>query len=214
MKRSKSNRISTAAILAVLMITSCRSAEDIPLEVDSDIKPMTDPLTRSPTYSAYKIEEETDIPLTEIAETKSEEAPVEAAAEVWMPAESDVEYIAKTIYGEALIVKSDTRRAAVAWCILNRVDSKGYPDTIEDVVTEPYQFSGYDPDHPVIPELRSLAIDVLQRWNAEKNGEDASGRVLPKLYTFFVGDFRENYFSTNWQGTDYYDWSLPSPYES
>lgn len=150
---------------------------------------------------------------TSTAET-TPETTAEVTAAPWMPDEADVEYIAKTMYGEALIVKSDTRRAAVAWCILNRVDAKGYPNTIEGVVAAPYQFSGYDPDHPVIEELRDLAVDVLQRWNAEKNGETEVGRVLPEGYCFFVGDGFENYFTDEWKGTDYWDWSLPSPYEN
>ena len=150
---------------------------------------------------------------TPTAET-APETTTEATVTPWTPNETDVEYIAKTMYGEALIVKSDTRRAAVAWCILNRVDAKGYPNTIEGVVTAPYQFSGYDPDHPVTEELRDLAIDVLQRWNAEKNGETEVGRVLPEGYCFFIGDGFENYFTDEWKGTDYWDWSLPSPYEN
>ena len=155
-----------------------------------------------------------DRPTTIPTAETTPETTTEATVAPWMPDETDVEYIAKTVYGEALIVKSDTRRAAVVWCILNRVDAKGYPDTIEGVVTAPYQFSGYDPDHPVTEDLRDLTIDVLQRWNAEKNGETDVGRVLPKGYCFFVGDGFENYFTDEWKGTDYWDWSLPSPYEN
>lgn len=155
-----------------------------------------------------------DRPTTTHAAETTPEANPESTENPWMPNKADIEYIAKTIYGEALIVKSDTRRAAVAWCILNRVDAKGYPNTIKGVVTAPYQFSGYDPDHPVIEELRDLAIDVLQRWYAEKNGETQVGRVLPEGYFFFVGDGFENYFTDEWKGTDYWDWSLPSPYEN
>lgn len=151
--------------------------------------------------------------LSSDASSMPETAP-ESVAEPWMPEERDVEYIAKTLYGEALVVKSDTRRAAVAWCILNRVDSYSFQDTIEGVVTAPHQFSGYDPDHPVLPELRDLAIDVLQRWNAEKNGEAEVGRVLPRNYCFFIGDGFENHFSAEWKSTDYWDWSLPSPYKN
>ena len=42
------------------------------------------------------------------------------------PNEADVEMLAKTIWGEARGVESITEKAAVAWCILNRVDAKGY----------------------------------------------------------------------------------------
>lgn len=148
--------------------------------------------------------------------------PSEAAAEAtpaptdepWMPDEADVEYIAKTIYGEANIVQSTMKQAAVAWCILNRVDATGYPDTIEGVVTAKHQFSGYSADHPVTEELRSLAVDVLQRWHSEQDGEAEVGRVLPSDYTFFWGDGYENYFTNEWKSTDYWEWSMDNPYEN
>lgn len=54
----------------------------------------------------------------------------------------------------------------------------------------------------------------MQRWNAEKNGETNVGRVLPKEYTFFIGDGFENHFTDEWKSTDYWDWPLPSPYEN
>lgn len=193
--------IATLAVIIAFVITACVSlckSADL-TEADAE----TPDLTIEPIYG---IGWETNPPTTETTP--------ETTTEPWIPSESDVEYIAKTVYGEALIVKSDTRRAAVVWCILNRVDARGFDNTIEGVVTAPYQFSGYDPDHPVLPELRDLVIDVLQRWNAEKNGETEVGRVLPKEYTFFVGDGFENYFTDEWKSTDYWDWSLPSPYEN
>lgn len=57
-------------------------------------------------------------------------------------------------------------------------------------------------------------ISGMQRWNAEKNGETDVGRVLPKEYTFFIGDGFENHFTDEWKSTDYWDWPLPSPYEN
>lgn len=59
------------------------------------------------------------------------------------PAEQDVEMLAKLIWGEARGVKTTTEKAAVVWCVLNRVDSAGFPNTIEKVVTQPRQFVGY-----------------------------------------------------------------------
>lgn len=124
------------------------------------------------------------------------------------------EYIAKTIYGEALVC-STTERAAVAWCILNRVDSDDsyYPDDIIGVIVQPGQFHGYDAEHPVLPELQELALDVIDRWQREKDGETDTGRVLPQDYLFFSGDGRHNYFRTDWRGGASWDWSLPNPYE-
>ena len=147
-----------------------------------------------------------DIPATEYAVLQEP-----TMDELWG---EEAEYIAKTIYGEALVC-STTERAAVAWCILNRVDSDDsfYPDDIIGVVTQSRQLHGYDAEHPVLPELYDLALDVIERWLQEKNGAEDAGRVLPAEYLFFSGDGTHNCFRTEWRGGTVWDWSLPSPYE-
>lgn len=131
--------------------------------------------------------------------------------------DEEVAYIAKTVYGEALVTRSETEMAAVAWCILNRVDDRSgaWPDTIEGVVTQRKQFHGYDPSHPVTEEIEDLVRDVLDRWYAEKDGVTDTGRVLPSNYCYFWGDGRHNHFTTEvfGKGTEW-DWSLTTPYES
>lgn len=135
--------------------------------------------------------------------------------EIWKPDPADVEAIAKTLWGECRGVTSKAQQAAVAWCILNRVDKGGYyGNSVIEVVSKPKQFTGYNPNHPVDPELAELAEDVLTRWHAEKEGWSDVGRTLPKEYCFFVGDGKLNYFTDEWKSKDYWDWSLPNPYES
>lgn len=140
--------------------------------------------------------------------------PVKMEAE-WMPDELEVDLIAKTLYGECRGVASTTEKAAVVWCILNRVDAKGYAcgKSVEYVVTFKNQFKGYDASHPVIPELKKLAEDVLIRHHREQEGETDVGRILPKEYIYFIGDTKRNYFTTEFLGKDYWEWSLDSPYE-
>ena len=122
--------------------------------------------------------------------------------------------VAKTVYGEAAIC-SITEQAAVIWCILNRVDSTEpyFPDDIISVALQSNQFQGYAEDNPVTPELYSLALDVFNRWEREKAGEQDVGRVLPAGYLYFEGDGLHNHFRTEWQGGTVWDWRLPSPYE-
>lgn len=126
----------------------------------------------------------------------------------------EAEYIAKTLYGEARGC-SATEQAVVAWCILNRVDDGSglWPDDIIGVVTQEYQFAGYSPEHPVLPELYDLALDVLERWKREKAGEDDVGRVLPEDYCYFHGDGKHNYFRQEYEGGPAWDWGLETPYE-
>ena len=135
---------------------------------------------------------------------------VMAVTEEQLPNEADVEMLAKLVWGEARGC-STTEQAAVIWTVLNRVDSEDpyYPDTIAGVVTQPWQFIGYDPNHPVEQDKVELAVDVLTRW---LNGGE--GRVLPEEYIFFHGDGVHNHFRTEYQHNgQYWDWSLDSPYE-
>lgn len=122
----------------------------------------------------------------------------------------EVELIGRTIWGEAGGVKSKAERAAVAWCILNRVDA--YGKTIKEVVTAPNQFHGYRTAGECPQKHLDLAADVLARWYAETDGEANVGRVLPSEYLYFVGDGWRNHFSKKWRSTDYWDWSLSNPY--
>lgn len=123
----------------------------------------------------------------------------------------DVEALARTIWGEARGIPSKTEQAAVAWCVLNRVDA-GYADSILGVVSAPGQFTGYSSSYPVTTEFAELAMDVLMRWYAEKDGEQNVGRVLPKDYLFFNGSGGRNWFRQEFRSSTYWDWSLPSPY--
>lgn len=130
----------------------------------------------------------------------------------YAPDAAEVEALAKLIYGEAGNVPSTTEQAAVAWCVLNRVDDPRFPDTVLEVIEAPYQFSGYDPEYPVKEEFAILAADVLTRYRAELDGEENVGRVLPAEYCFFTGDGRRNHFTTEWKSTDCFGWTLESPY--
>lgn len=125
----------------------------------------------------------------------------------------EAEYIAKVLYGEARGC-STTEQAAVAWCILNRVDDTSglWPDDIIGVVTQEHQFAGYSQEHPVLPELYDLAMDVLERWQREKTGETDVGRVLPAEYFYFQGDGQHNYFRQEFEGGRVWDWRLKTPH--
>lgn len=116
--------------------------------------------------------------------------------------QSDIEFIAKTVWGEARGC-STMEQSAVIWCILNRVDA-GY-GTIEEVITAPYQFTGYKETNPVEGEFVELAQDVLIRWQAEKYCIGDVGRTLPDTYLWFHGDGKRNHFRDAFDG-DYHIW--------
>ena len=119
------------------------------------------------------------------------------------PMEASKVALAKMVWGEARGC-STTEQAATIWCVA---------DTVEGITTQPCQFYGYDPSNPVDPDILALVDDVLARWMAEKECVGSVGRVLPKEYLYFTGDGAHNYFTTEWQGGQTWDWSLESPYE-
>lgn len=125
----------------------------------------------------------------------------------------EIETLAKIVYQEARGIRENSHKAAVVWCILNRVDDGYWGDTIVEVATYPNAFA-WVPDTPVKEELVDLVVDVIARWNYEKEGLSNVGRTLPKDYLYFTGDGSYNHFTREWGSTDYWDWSLPDPYNS
>lgn len=108
--------------------------------------------------------------------------------------DADVVAIAKMLYGESRGCSIDNQQKAV-WCVLNRVDSDDFPDTIIEVLSQPDQFHGYSTAFPVWDELTAVAEDVLTRWSLEKQGVEVK-RELPKEYLFFNGYHGSNHFRT------------------
>ena len=111
----------------------------------------------------------------------------------WEPEKADVDALARTLYGECRGC-SELQQRAVAWTIFNRVDSSEFPNSLIEVVSQPYQFAGYSESFPVTAELEALARDCLEDWHFERE------RVLEPDFYFFFGNGRINIFSTEYGG--------------
>lgn len=173
------------------------------------------------------IETEAENEPAQIEEEVVEEPIIEEAVKVEMndtlneiknPTHSeDAIMLACLVNGEAGGIWSLTEQACVMWTVLNRVDA-GYGDTVAEVITAPgqyYYIESFGTNDEYGRDLVWLAEDVLNRWYREKNGEINVGRVLPAEYLFFGGDGYHNYFRTTYEfGNGFWDYSLPSPYES
>lgn len=196
------SRITAVSLFAIGIVTLVAAA--LPDQVEA-------PETAIP-VPVYSLAPSTTVQVLEPAEE------VVAVSEETTPlySDEDVAVIAKTVYGEALITHSDMEMAAVAWCILNRVDSAEafFPDTIVEVVTQDSQFHGYSESNPVDPHIEWLVRDVLDRWSLEKAGAEEVGRILPEEYLYFWGDGRHNHFTTEYHAGTTWDWSAENPYES
>ena len=106
--------------------------------------------------------------------------------------EADVIALAQMLYGEARGCTLLNQQQCV-WCVLNRVDDARFPNSIIGVVSQPGQFHGYSADFPVWDNLYAVALDVVQRWAAEKQGAEVV-RELGSEYLWFTGDSVENHF--------------------
>ncbi len=128
--------------------------------------------------------------------------------------ESDVVMLAQLIDIEANSVYPLSRRAAVGWTVLNRVDNGRWgPTTIAGVIQQPGQYAYYS-GRSYSQTNFDIAQDVLTRWATEKiEGCPNFGRVLPPNYDCFYGDGSQNHFYD--EGGNYWDFSVPyDPYES
>ncbi len=134
----------------------------------------------------------------------------------------EIIYIMKALYGEANAVESKAERSMVVWVILNRLDTPGYGfgDSIEEIITKPFQFTGYLESNPVTDRSFEVVCDVIMRWEAEKRGETNVGRTIPKEVLFFHADHGHNafyrYTEVNRGEKIYFDREHPleNPYEN
>lgn len=83
------------------------------------------------------------------------------------------------------------------WLVLNRVDSRDFPNTIRQVIAQNGEFGFWSEDKFIKPESlavnRELARLVMNQWLSEKDGL-ASGRLVPKeaLFLRFTGENNRN----------------------
>ena len=77
-------------------------------------------------------------------------------------------------------------KAKVVATVMNRINSDEYPDTIYDVVTQPYQFEGYIPYDEYTYQVTDSVIESVDYYfeHADEFGD----------YMYFYGDGQFNYF--------------------
>ena len=117
--------------------------------------------TRIEAEQEMRLSEERQEALRAAALNAEQRLAQEAAAQ----SRSDREAVAKVLYGTALHHSEDAQKAVV-WCILNRVDSSLYPNSIQEVCSQPSQWMGYADDNPVISSLYEIADEVISGWES------------------------------------------------
>lgn len=91
--------------------------------------------------------------------------------------EREAEYISKVVYGMGRNHSVNDQKAIV-WCILNRVESAGFPSTIAEVCQQPQQWIGYSDDNPVLIEIYDVVLPILKDWHNNNH------RPMDKSYVY------------------------------
>lgn len=77
---------------------------------------------------------------------------------------NDLEVLARTLYGEAE-ANEEEDAVAIAHVIMNRVGYKNWPSTINEVCTQPWQFSCWNSNDP--NRVRLLNVKENDKWFAQ-----------------------------------------------
>ena len=187
-RKSKLTRVLVSAGATMLLVSSLSQTGP-----EQDFVPTVSPASQSMVVSQepIKVDWQSTIEATRQVEYCASVIP-EPAPEVFEKYSSyEITLAAQTVWGEARGCSRDEQKLVV-WCICSRADARN--QSVEEVITAPYQFAGYDPDHPVESEIVEVVEEVLQAW---ARGEEAL--VLPPYattsnYQFFGGDGEHNWF--------------------
>ena len=77
---------------------------------------------------------------------------------------AEAEYIAKLLYGQARYNSPEVQKA-IAWLIINRVESPYYPNSVQEVVEQPSQWMGYNDNNIIEDRLYEVALTAVNDWH-------------------------------------------------
>jgi len=84
----------------------------------------------------------------------------------YLKLKDEANWISKVIFGTARH-NSDSQKETVVWCVLNRVESKEYPNNIKDVCQQKMQFKGFSVENKVEDDTFEIVYSVLMRYYLE-----------------------------------------------
>ena len=89
---------------------------------------------------------------------------------------AEAESLAQILYGVKDNDKDDLR--TLCWCVFNRVDNPAFPNTLEDVISQPQQWMRYDAENPVLEDLYQIAREQLEAWRSDAHRPCSSDYVF------------------------------------
>ena len=149
-RKSKLTRVLVSAGATMLLVSSLS-----PTGPEQDFVPTVSPASQSMVVSQepIKVDWQSTIEATSQCVSVNSYIP-EVVAKY---SSHEITLAAQTVWGEARGCSRDEQKLVV-WCICNRADARN--QSVEEVITAPYQFAGYDPDHPVEPEIVEVVEEV------------------------------------------------------
>ena len=118
--------------------------------------------------------------------------------------EYEAREISKAMDGIAGITEREDDLRTYAWAIMFRVSNSGYPNSVQEVVSQPNQFMGFSDSNPVVTAKYRVAYEVVKDFYAGNWPTtdkfvyaewDAKGKII----------LRDTYLSE--RGTEYWWWN-------
>ena len=181
-RRSKLTRILVSGS-AILLLASCVSWNGPEQDYVPSVSPTLPLMDESQNVEQVSLD-------------KAEPEPLNLSEPVVKYTSEEVTLVAKTVWGEARGCSRE-EQMLVVWCICNRADSS--EASIEQVVKAPRQFHGYNPEHPVTDEIRSVVLEVLDAWSSGQEALVYEPYATTSEYLYFSGDGVHNWFREEWK---------------
>lgn len=158
-RRNKYYRLALCALICIIVFSSGRIYQS---SIDKD------KYTAKMEAEIAKVVDEYEATILQLNNTHREEiVEIQNDYENLTPEElmkQEAEYIAKVLYGTAR--NHDARdQKSLIWCILNRVDSIGFPSTVKEVCQQSSQWICYHDDNPILNDLYDVALQELETWH-------------------------------------------------
>lgn len=187
-RKSKLTRVLVSAGATMLLVSSLSQTG-----LEQDFVPTVSPASQSMVVSQepIKVDWQSTVEATRQVEYLAGVIPEPTPEVVEKYSSYEITLVAQTVWGEARGCSRDEQKLVV-WCICNRADARN--QSVEEVITAPYQFAGYDPDHPVEPEIVEVVEEVLQAWARGEEALVLSPYATSSEYQFFHGDGEHNWF--------------------
>ena len=103
-----------------------------------------------------RVEAETTAQMVELYGTKED-------TEMRSVISAEAKTLAKMLY--PMQYNSEAGLKSACWCAINRVESKYYPNTIDEVCSQSSQWMGWSENNPVLQRLYDIAYEQLALWH-------------------------------------------------